>query len=198
MKFRINHETPLFHYGVTIPLIVPVVALLLYLFFELNVNDFGPTMVLAGITALSCVIELLSIILFFGEKIWGGKIIVENDRLDIRLFLRRKKIRFDKIDDVKYTHYEITENHGSERRRHSRNIFVRYHADDVTIRVRAKLIIYLSSGKKFILNDDASGYAKKRKLWITEPDLDPDEDVRLYQAYQCYLSASRQYWLNQQ
>lgn len=198
MKFRIKHETPLFQYGTFIPLCVPAAALLIYVFLGLNVNDnFIPTMVLIGISAVSIAAELLFIILFFGEKIWGSKIIVQSDHLDIRLFLRRKKIHFDNINDVKYTHYEVTDSDG-ERRSHSTNLFVRYNAHLSRTWVRSRLIIYLSSGKKLSINDDAPGYEKKRKLWITEPDVDPDEDVKLYQAYKCYLAAARQYFIAQQ
>ncbi len=196
MKFRINHETRAFHHGTIIPLIAAAAALVIFIFLGFDISYYTPTMVLVGIEVLCSAAELIFIVLYIGEKIWGTKIIVESDCLDIRMFLRRKKLPYSKIDDVKYTHYEDSDTLG-EHKRHSSNIFVRYRARKRRVWIRSKLIIYLSSGKKLILNDDAADYAKRRKLWITEPNLDPDENVKLYQAYKCCLAASHQYWKNQ-
>jgi hypothetical protein len=193
MKFRISHETSAFYYGVIIPWVVFVGTLLLFVFFGFTVKDKIPTYILVGITVLCVLSELLFALLSIGEKLFGAKIIVEGDHIYVKMFMRHKKIYYDQIADVKYTHYEYYDS-SSERQRHSDNLFARYRARDPRKGVRAKLIIYPEMGKPFILNDKAPGYERKRKLWTIDPNIDPDENVKLYQAYKCYCAASSNYW----
>lgn len=193
MKFRIRHETQLFQSGIVIPWFAAIAAVLLFVLLEFTIENTLVTMILIGILALCAVAEIVFVLLFAAEKIWGAKIIVESDHLDIRMFLRRRKLLFDDIEDVKYRHYECGSSN-RELKQRSNSLLTKYFVDDEVIRIRSKLTFYLASGRTLTLNDDAPGYEQKRRLWITEPDLDPDEDVKLYQAYLCYRSACRQYY----
>lgn len=192
MKFRIKHETPLFSYGIYIPWFVAIAALLLFVFLGFTIKDKYPTIIFAGIIALCIAVDIIFILLFFTEKIIGTKIIIEADHVKIKTLFRRRKIFYDNIADVKYTHYECS---SSNRYRKSRSSSLLYKLteDDENVRIRSQLIFYPVLGKVITLNDEATDYKRKREKWITEPALDPDEDVKLYQAYRCYCSAYRQY-----
>ena len=63
--------------------------------------------------------------------------------------------------------------------------------------IRAQLAFYLTSGRAVILNDDAKAYRKMRERAKVDLSIDPDADVRLYQAYQCYCSARDRYAIGQ-
>lgn len=195
MKFRIDHKSKFIGRGIHFPWIAEIVILAVYLILGANVKDVTETLILIYITAILGIIQIAFILLFIGEKIFGTKIIVGTDNVDVRTLLRGRKIYFDEIDDMKYTHYECSESTG-ERPRHFKYLFVRYTAPEERTWVRAELIFYLSSGRTIRLNGSAPGYEQKRKLWITEPDLDPDEDVPLYKAYLCCRSARRQFYLS--
>ncbi|MBR6967766.1 MAG: hypothetical protein IKH78_04450 [Ruminococcus sp.] len=194
MKFRINHETKLFLYGIIAPWIAATVAVAVYLLLDYNVTYERPTLIMIGLSAVLAVIEIIFIILFLAEKFFGAKIIIEKDYVKIRMLLRRRKFHFYEIADAKYSHYYD----GGDNNNDSGGGLFRYviPRDDYPSRpprVRARLTFYLESGRTFSLNDDAYRYAAKQKLWITDPDIDPDEDVKLYQAYQCYCAACRDY-----
>ena len=84
---------------------------------------------------------------------------------------------FNDIVDLRYSHYYDDE-HANEC----------HDSRSLGPRLRSQLVFTLVSGKCFKLNDNAKGYEAKRKLWITHPEIDPDEDIKLYQAYRCNLS----------
>jgi membrane-bound ClpP family serine protease len=193
MKFKIRHESRVFSLGICIPWLVAIAAFLIFVFLGFNIKNVTATIILIRISALCCVAEILFIILFLTEKIFGAKIIIENDHVAVKMLLRRRKLYFDMIDHVKYTHYEIIK---SQRLRYknSKQLFERYIDMNGRKTVRSELNFHLITGKVFSLNDDATGYEYKRKLWITNPEIDPDEDVKLYQAYQCYCHSYRQYY----
>lgn len=194
MKFKIKHSSKLFFYGIVIPAIVFSVALLIFILLGFDFSNETAAMIFTGIFAVSAVTAIIFIILYTIEQLFGAKIIVENDHVDIRMLLRRRKLRFDDIADAKYYHYE-----GSRYPKlhlyyskylHNRYI---YNAQKGRKYYRSSLDFILSSGKVINLNDKATGYAKKRKLAMSDPNIDPDEDVKLYQAYQCFLNVYRRF-----
>lgn len=198
MKFKIKHTSPALCYGIIIPWYVSIAALLLFVFLGFTIKDKYPTIIFGGIIALSLVIEIIYVFLFAIEKIFGAKIIVEADHVKIHMLLRCQKIYYDNISDVKYSHYECSKSH-KYRKNRSRSLFYKMFEDDEDVWIRAQLTFYPVLGKVIELNDEATNYEQKRKRWITDPDLDPDEDVKLYQAYRCYKSAYNRYinWAHQ-
>ncbi|MCR5600439.1 MAG: hypothetical protein K6G33_06855 [Ruminococcus sp.] len=192
MKFRIKHTTPALCYGTIIPWFIAIAALLLFVFLDFTINDKYPTIIFGGILALCLVVDTVFVLLLAIEKIFGTKIIVEADHIKIHTLLRRRKIYYDNISDVKYSHYECSKSR-KYRKDRSSSLLYKLFQDDEDVWIRAQLTIYPVLGKVIELNDDAANYEQKRKRWITDPHLDPDEDVKLYQAYLCYKSAYRQY-----
>ncbi|MCR4795985.1 MAG: hypothetical protein K5898_12620 [Ruminococcus sp.] len=199
MKFKIHHRTKALYLGVVIPWIVSICAFLLFIFLGFNIHDTLPTKILIGILALCAAVEIFFLILYTAERISGATIIIENDHIDIRTIMRFRRFYFDMIADTKYTHYDEGTD-SSSRRSHRKYRYSQqwYNNNHSHTTVRAKLIFYLTTDKVFIINDDATGYVKKQKKWITDPHLDPDEDVKLYQAYKCLCSAFRHYYNSQQ
>lgn len=191
MEFKIKHRTRLFRYGVTVPWIFFLLAFLAYIFFGLSIKDTYAFMVLIGLFILCAVTEIVFIVLYVLDRIYGGKIVIESDHVDIRLLFRHKKLLFDDISDAKYSHYY---DEREEKRSLLSMALDSHHYYRPEMYVRSQLYFYLVSGKVLTLNDVALGYRKKRERWITNPGVDPDEDVKLYQAYQCYCSASRRYF----
>ncbi len=193
MKFKIRHETRAFLYGIIIPWGVAAAVLLLYVFFGFTVFDELPAKILLGILILCGAVEIISILLYIAEKILGTKIVIESDHIKVRMLLRCKKIHFDDIADAKYRHYYDR----TEEKNNPYSIMTQ-HADEDYFRtvpkIRSQVIFYLLSGKVFRLNDVATNYKWKRNLWITDPEIDPDGDVKLYQAYLCYRSAWHKYY----
>ena len=192
MKFRIKHATPAFYYGIIIPWLIAIAVFLLFIFLGFTIKDKYPTIISGGILALCIAVDIIFVFLYATEKILGAKIIIEADHVKINQLFRRRKIYYDNIADVKYTHYECSKSN-SYRKDRSKSLLYKILKDDEDVWVRSQLIIYPILGKVITLNDEATSYEWKRKRWITEPDLDPDEDVKLYQAYRCYKSAYRQY-----
>ena len=192
MKFRIRHETRAFLYGIIIPWGVAAAALLLFIFFGFTVFDELPAKIFLGILILCGAAEIIFILLYITEKIFGTKLIIESDHIKVKMLLRHRKISFDDIADVKYRHYYDR----TEEKNNPYSIFTqRADAEFQTVpKIRSQIIFYLLSGKVFKLNDNATNYEWKRGLWITNPEVDPDEDVKLYQAYQCYRSAWHRYY----
>lgn len=131
-------------------------------------------------------IEILFIVLFVSEQIYGARIIIESDHIDVRMVLRRKRLCFHEIADAEYSHYFDPKEDDS----HFISPDVGYSFGP---QLRSQLVFYLNSGKVFILNDQARGYEEKRKRAMVDPRIDPDENIRLYQAYQCYRSAAELY-----
>ena len=192
MKFRIKHATSTFYYGILIPWLVVIAALLLFVFLGFTIKDKYPTIIFGGIIALCIAVDIIFIFLFFVEKIIGAKIIIEADHVKIHTLFRRRKLYYDNIADLKYTHYECSKSNVYRKQR-SDSLLYKLMKGDENVWVRSMLIFYPVLGKVITLNDEATNYDRKRKRWITEPDLDPDEDVKLYQAYRCCRSAFRQY-----
>lgn len=196
MKFSIRHYSGIFDMGTIIPLVAALIVFLLYVFFGLNITDVMPTIVLMRFLAVCGIVEVLFIILRIAEFIYGARVIVEEDHLDVKMLLRRRRLYYAEIQDAKYGHYEVIRNNRGRKER-SDSLLYKIFADDEKKEVRAELTFFLASGKKFRLNDNATNYVWKQKKWITDPDLDPDEDVKLYQAYKCYLHACRQFLTRQ-
>lgn len=192
MKFKIKHETRAFLYGIIIPWGVAAVTLLLFVFFGFTVFDELPARIFLGTLILCGAVEIISILLYTAEKIFGAKIIIESDHIKVRMFLRCRNIRFDDIADAKYRHYYDR----TEEKNNPYSILTqRADANFPTAPIiRSQIIFYLLSGKVFKLNDVATNYKWKRNLWITNPEVDPDGDVKLYQAYLCYRSAWHKYY----
>lgn len=192
MKFNIKHTTRLFYRGIVLPWFIFIAVLLLFLALGFDVSYKIPTMIFIGITVLCVVAELIFVILYGIEGFFGAKIIVESDHIYVKMLLRRKKLHFDDIADAKFSHYEESTSY-HYRPYPSHHKFYRHGTS-----ICSKLDFYLSSGKIFSLNDDAKGYAKKRNQWTVAPNLDPNKDIQLYQAYRCYLAAARRYYNQQQ
>ena len=192
MEFQIEHRSRIFARGMQIPGLAFMGALLLMVIIGVTLQNGTVLMIFCGFSAVLAVIEVIFMILSLIEIFYGAKVIVNSDHLDIRMVLRRKRIPFDQIEETKYSHYEGTK-------------YPRYRSDDFfgdyTIvkklygrkYFRTQLDIFLSSGKHISLTDNANGYSKKRKQAQVNPSINPDEDIRLYQAYQCYRSAVDQY-----
>ena len=185
MKFRIKHKTTLFYYGIIAPWIIAAATLIIFIALGFTIEDVTPTYVLFAIVTLCIAAELIFALLHIIEGFFGAKITVESDRIKVKMLLRRKNISFDDIENVKYRHcYDVEEDQTP--------LFqTRFSPAEHHGRVRSKLIFYLSSGKKLILTDDARSYQKKQRHWTAYPDRDPDEDIKLYQAYKCYCAAAR-------
>ena len=190
MKFSIKHTTKLFYRGIILPWLIFTASLVGFIALGFDITYKLPSMILIGITVLCVAAELIFVLLYGIEGIFGTKIIVESDHITVKMLMRRKKLHFDDIADAKFSHYD--EKRSSH---HSRKYRGRHVVRNI---VRSKLDYYLMTGKVFSLNDDAKGYTQKQKLWTADPALDPNEDIPLYQAYRCYCAASRQYYLSKQ
>ena len=180
MKFKIKHSTKLFYWYRDFFLLVPVGIILLYVACGITLNEQIPAYIFYAATIVFGGIYVILYILNAIEYFTGAKITVNDDHLDIRMLLRHKKIYYDQITDIRYSHF--TQQMRSHRNRHL--IFRRR----VRYRNRALLEIFLSSGKCVSLNDVPTGYKEKLKLQMIMPfnGINVDEDVILYQAYQCY------------
>lgn len=198
MKFKIKHRTPLFKWGITVTgIAAPVIFVIAVLCFGITFPD-NPWF-FCGLFILWALTEIIFIILRIAEQFLGAKIIVENDFFDIRMVLRRKKIWFNDIDDVKFSHYNeyINVKGHTARRDPLKELFYSIKSPSpATTRYRSRLDITLTSGKTITLNDAAPGYARKHKLARVDFRVNADEDIELYKAYQCYRSVRFPY-LNQ-
>lgn len=193
MKFKIKHRTPCFEWGIRIPWFVAPVLLIAAVYFDFTLDE--QPWFFFGLFILFALTEILFVILYAAECITGAKVIVEDDCLDIRMFLRRKKIWFDDIDDAKFSHYNEyvdLKGHSLRGERREDSLFSSRHTP-VIKRYRSRLDITLTSGKVITLNDAAPGYAKKYKLARVDFRVNADEDIELYKAYQCYRSARYPY-----
>ena len=182
MKFRIKHESKLFHYGIIVPWIAALTAIIIFIALGFTIEDKTAALVLLCVLILCSISVVIFTVLFIIQMIFGTTITIQNDLVDIRILFRHKRLYFANIVKTKYTHYYDNENANDG-------------SDIYTLgpRLRSKLIFTLDSGKHLILNDKATGYKSKRNLWITNPEIDPDEDVKLYQAYRCFCSLYNRY-----
>lgn len=192
MKFRIKHISSLYRWGIALPWIVIIAALAIFLIVGLDVTFVFPTLVLIRLTAVCGIAEMVFIFLYIAERIYGARLIINDDHVVIKTLHRHRKLYYAEIEDTKYSHYECTRSY-RERKERSGSLLYKYLQDDEETWTRSKLTFYLTSGKTVTVNDEATNYEWKRSKWITDPDLDPDEDVVLYQAYQCYRTACREY-----
>ena len=204
MEFKIRHETPLFFLGIVFPLVLLLAALLLMGAVGLTLQKETAAMIFLGLLIFAIAAEVIFIFLYVLEKIFGAKIIIYTDHVELRMLLRRKKLFFYDIEQTKYTHYEGKRSSYGRREdlyyetsnySHTRDFL--YHKMRSGSIVRAQLAFYLTSGKAVILNDDAKSYRKMRERAKVDLSIDPDADVRLYQAYQCYCSARDRYAVEQ-
>ncbi|MCR4760573.1 MAG: hypothetical protein K5705_09965 [Oscillospiraceae bacterium] len=185
MRFKVRHTTKLFFRYKDYLLLVPFALLNLFVAFGFSIQDTIPTYILFGLIVFCIAAFFILLILYIIELFCGAKIIIESDSVEIRMLLRRKKIRFTEIEEVKYTHDE--ELVRSHRGRHSGPYRRRYYE------LRAKLTFFLTSGKSVCVNDKGTGYLEKRDRAKVDPSVNPDEDITLYQAYQCYCAAVDEY-----
>ncbi|MBQ6039195.1 MAG: hypothetical protein IJL32_00205 [Oscillospiraceae bacterium] len=198
MEFKIKHISAYFSVAFVLPWIVFLIVLGFYLFFGITVQNDTAAIIMIGVILFCAAAELLTVILYIINLICGAKIIVESDHLDIRMPLRRRKIHFYDIEEVRYSHTETTESLPYHSSQHHHSLGGKYAHYFYNKRrhyqvCRAILDIWLTSGKCITLSDAATGYAQKRKRAMVDPSVNPDADVRLYQAYQCYCSAVDQY-----
>ena len=185
MKFKVRHTTKLLFRYKDYLLLVPFALMILFVIFGFTTQDTIPTYILFGLIVFFIAAFLILQILYFIELFCGAKIIINSDSVELRMLLRRKKIRFTEIEEVKYTHDE--ELVRSHRGRHGGPNRRRYYV------IRPKLTFYLTSGKSVCINDKGAGYLEKRDLAKVDPTVNPDEDITLYQAYQCYCAAVDEY-----
>ena len=199
MEFKIRHTTPFFSLGMILPGVLFIVVLFLYLALGIALTDSLLAMeIFVGVFIFCAAAEILFIVLFLVELACGAKIIIESDHVDIRMLLRRKKIHFYDIEEARYSHNEISQHgryHSPYRHHTLAGMYGHYYYSRKWRRnkIEAQLDFYLTSGKRITLVDAATGYAAKRDRAKVDPSVDPDENVRLYQAYQCYRSAVDQY-----
>ena len=184
MEFSIKHISPLFRRGMIIPWILFAAMIAVYLIFGLNFTNMAALNVFIAVSAVLTAVWLVFAILYGIERLCGAKLIIESDHIEARMLLRRKRIRYDDISDSKYRHYEETRD--EDDRKH---IYSKSHAT-----VRSRFDLYLSSGKVFSVNDIATGYKEKRLRIHTDPGIDPDSDVKLYQAYKYFRFAYNKYF----
>ena len=185
MKFKVRHTTKLFFRYKDYLLLVPFALLYLFVTFDFSFDDTIPTYIFFGLILFCIAAFFILQILYFIELFCGAKIIINSDSVEIRMLLRRKKIRFTEIEEVKYTHDEelVRSHRGRHGGPHRRNYYV----------IRPQLTFFLTSGKSVRINDKGTGYPEKRNLAKVDPTVNPDEDITLYQAYQCYCAAVDEY-----
>ena len=185
MKFKVRHTTKLFFRYKDYLLLVPFALLNLFVTFGFSIQDTIPTYILFGLIVFCIAAFFILLILYIIELFCGAKIIIESDSVEIRMLLRRKKIRFTEIEEVKYTHDEelVRSHRGRHGGPHRRNYFV----------IRPQLTFFLTSGKSVCVNDKGTGYLEMRDRAKVDPTVNPDEDITLYQAYQCYCAAVDEY-----
>lgn len=186
MEFKVKHDTKWIHYGIGVPWIVLIFPFLIFLFLGFDINNEIEATLFLRLLAFCAPFEILFIVLFVSEQIYGARIIIESDHIDVRMVLRRKRLYFHEIIEAKYSHYYDPK----EKDSHFTSPDIGYSFGP---QLRSQLIFYLNSGKVLILNDKATGYEEKRKRAMVDPRIDPDENIRLYQAYQCYCSAVELY-----
>lgn len=187
MEFKVDHITQLFYRYRDYFLLVPFGLLFLFIAFGFSIEDYIPTVICFGLISLCILIFLLMLFLHLIEILTGAKIIIGSDHVEIRKLLRpRKKIPFTEIEEVRYTH-ETEQVHtrrgGKSGRRRWRTRYT----------IRPQLAFFLTSGKCVCLNDSPGRYLAERERAKVDPNVDPDEDIRLYQAYQCYRAAVDEY-----
>lgn len=183
MEFKIQHVTKMFKWGINIPVYALLIMLVLFISFGFTIENYVAFMIFLSIAALEFLIMVIFAILSFMESIFGSKIIIHEDHVEIRLILRRKKIYYKHIEEGKYSHYSyIIRNHRRQ-----------YYAPGREV-IRAQLAFYLTSGKVIIVNDDADSYQRMKHSAMVRYDIDPDENVNLYKAYQCFRSSYDHYW----
>ena len=187
MKFKVHHITKLFYQYRDWFLLAPFGLFILFIAFGFTIDDYIPTLIVFGLISLCIVIFLLMLILHIIEIVTGAKIIIGNDHVEIRRLLRlRRKIPFTEIEEVRYTHEMIpvhTHRGGRGRVRRRRTRYA----------VRPQLAFFLTSGKCICLNDSPGSYLTERERAKVDPSVDPDTDITLYQAYQCYRAAVDEY-----
>ena len=187
MEFKVRHITKLFYWYRDYFLLAPFGLLNLFIALGLTVDNYILTLILFGLISFCILMFLVVLILHIIEFFAGAKIIIGNDHIEIRRLLRlRKKIAFTEIEEVKYTHEaepvhtRLNGRSGPRRRR-------------IYYTVRPQLAFFLTSGKCVCLNDTPGSYLTERDRAKVDPTVDPDQDVTLYQAYQCYCAAVDEY-----
>lgn len=164
MKFRIHHISRFFYWG-------ELVSVFMFFLVCIVCRSLGITLkekTFALIIMTEIAIMLLLGLLFGIEKIFGATVYIENDRIKVNMIFRQKKIYFNDISDIDYSSY-ITNNRFNPDEA-EKNPFVLFGRRSRQY-TRFKLVVTLSSGKIFVLNDTKNYYS--------------DENVGLYKVYQC-------------
>lgn len=194
MEFRIRHTSNLFRFSILLPWAVLFAGAALFGILNLFLKDDVQRAEVFLVLLLLCIgLDVIYLVLFFLEKIVGAKITVAQDHIVIRKMLRRhRKIYFIDIRNARYSyydtvinsHYLTTGNAGapSEMLRSRRPV-------NRPPEAVARLEFELVSGSRISLNDHAASYNRMRNRAKADPSIDPNADVKLYQAYQYYCAA---------
>lgn len=129
MKFRIKHISSLYNWGIALPWIVILAALALFLFLGLDVTFVFPTLVLIRLAAVCGIAEVIFIFLYIAERIYGARLIINEDHIVIKTLHRHRKLYYAEIEDAKYSHYECTRSN-RERKERSGSLLYKYMKDE--------------------------------------------------------------------
>ena len=92
MKFRIKHISSLYNWGIALPWIVIIAALALFLFLGLDVTFVFPTLVMIRLAAVCGIAEVIFIFLYIAERIYGARLIINEDHIVIKTIHRHRKL----------------------------------------------------------------------------------------------------------
>ena len=198
MEFRIKHTSGIFRFGPITAFVIFIGMGLLYgsIAFFLQDNEVKAELFLVFLF-ITLAMDGIYLLLFFLEKIVGAKLIINHDHIIIRKMLRRRRklfftdivnARYSHDDTVKNAHY-LTSEHAGEP---SEMMRLKSPANRPPEAI-AQLVFETVSGERFRLIDHADAYNRMRGRAMVDPSVDPDADVLLYQAYQCYCAAVDQY-----
>ena len=192
MEFKIKHITPFFYIMMYVCFGLWLLTLIVLGFLWWN---FSADVLFAFLWIMGSELAaaLLFCILHLTERIVGGKIIIEQDAVVLKLLLRKKRIPFSEIEDSDFSHYE---EYYRRTGTYNTSVYVKKTIRNLggksrywRLHLRSMLEFYLVSGKTITLTDDAPKYKEARELAKTHSDYDPNTNIRLYQAWQCYKSA---------
>ena len=198
MEFRIKHTSRIFFLGPFAVFVIVIGMGLMGSIITLFLPDDemrGEILLVFFIAAFA--LDVIYLFLFFLEKIVGAKLIINHDHIIIRKMLRhRRKIFFVDIANAKYSHLDTNSNTRYPAPVHDGAPSERMRAQRPAKRQTeaiAQLVFETVSGERFRLIDYAKSYNQMRERAMVDPSVDPDADVLLYQAYQCYCAAVDQY-----
>ncbi len=204
MKYKLKHITRSFNITRNAAFLTAVALLIIYVAAGFTIEDEILIKILVGAEALCIGTAFIASILSALDYIYGARVIVESDYLKIKKLFYVKKIHFDEIADTSYSYYYEDERSGRSYSHHRKYgsafnslVYNNYNNNSYSRRCNSlKVDIILTSGKKISLNDKMTGYKKNQRTAIYDHSVDPNADIPLYQALQCYRSARAQYTNN--